>query len=33
MGSTVETVSPLAEIVQEIKEAGGAAYRFCFQCC
>ena len=30
--STVETVSPLAEIIQEIKEAGGEAYRFCYQC-
>jgi Fe-S oxidoreductase len=30
--STVETVSPLAEIVQAIKEAGGEAFRFCYQC-
>ncbi len=28
----METVSPLAEIVDEIKEAGGEAYRFCYQC-
>jgi Fe-S oxidoreductase len=30
--STVETVTPLAEIVQEIKEAGGQAFRYCYQC-
>ena len=30
--SRVETVSPIAEIVQEIKAAGGAAYKYCYQC-
>ena len=30
--SSVETVAPFKEIIQEIKEAGGEAYRFCFQC-
>jgi Fe-S oxidoreductase len=30
--SSVETVTPLAEIVDEIKEAGGEAFRFCYQC-
>ena len=30
--SDLETVSPCAEIVKEIKEAGGEAYRFCYQC-
>jgi Fe-S oxidoreductase len=30
--STVETVSPLAEIVQAIKEAGGDAFKYCYQC-
>jgi len=28
----VETVAPLAEIIQEIKEAGGDAFRLCYQC-
>jgi Fe-S oxidoreductase len=32
MVNTVETVTPLAEIIEEIKEAGGEAYRFCYQC-
>ncbi len=30
--STMETVTPFAEIVDEIKEAGGEAFRFCYQC-
>jgi Fe-S oxidoreductase len=30
--SSVETVTPLAEIVDEIKAAGGEAFRFCYQC-
>jgi len=30
--STVETVTPFAEIIQEIKEAGGEASRLCYQC-
>jgi Fe-S oxidoreductase len=30
--SAVETVSPLAEIVQEIRKAGGDAFRYCYQC-
>ena len=28
----METLAPLAEIVEEIKKAGGEAYRFCYQC-
>jgi len=28
----VEAVSPFAEIIEEIREAGGDAYRFCYQC-
>ena len=28
----METVSPFAEIVQEIREAGGEAFRFCYEC-
>jgi Fe-S oxidoreductase len=28
----METVSPLAEIVQAVREAGGESYRFCYQC-
>jgi len=28
----VETVSPLAEIVQEIMKAGGESFKFCYQC-
>ena len=28
----VETVSPIAEIVDEIKEAGGEAFKYCYQC-
>jgi Fe-S oxidoreductase len=30
--STVETVTPFREIVDEINEAGGQAFRFCYQC-
>jgi Fe-S oxidoreductase len=30
--STVETLTPFAEIIQEIKEAGGEACRLCYQC-
>ena len=32
VGNATETVSPLAEIVQAIKEAGGESQRFCYQC-
>jgi Fe-S oxidoreductase len=28
----VETVSPLGEIVQAIREAGGEAFKYCYQC-
>ncbi len=28
----METVAPLKEIIQEIKEAGGEAFKFCYQC-
>ena len=28
----METVTPFAEIVEEIKQAGGEAFRFCYQC-
>ncbi|MEW6258795.1 MAG: (Fe-S)-binding protein [Thermodesulfobacteriota bacterium] len=28
----METVAPFKEVVQEIHEAGGQAFRFCFQC-
>jgi Fe-S oxidoreductase len=28
----VETVTPIAEIVEEIKEAGGEAFKYCYQC-
>ncbi len=28
----MEVVTPLAEIVEEIKEAGGEAFKYCFQC-
>jgi len=28
----METVAPLAEIIAEIKEAGGEAYKYCYQC-
>jgi len=28
----VETVAPFKEVIEEIIEAGGDAYRFCFQC-
>ncbi len=28
----METVAPLEEIIQEIKEAGGEAFRLCYQC-
>lgn len=30
--SIVETVAPFAEVIEEIIEAGGNAYRLCFQC-
>ena len=29
---TVETVAPLAEIIAELKEAGGEAFKYCYQC-
>jgi Fe-S oxidoreductase len=28
----METVAPFKEVIEEIKDAGGEAYRFCFQC-
>lgn len=28
----METVAPFKEVIEEIKEAGGAAFRYCFQC-
>jgi len=28
----VETIAPFKEVIDEIKEAGGEAFRFCFQC-
>jgi Fe-S oxidoreductase len=28
----VETVAPFIEVIDEIKEAGGEAFRYCFQC-
>jgi len=28
----VETVTPFAEIIEEIKEAGGEAFKYCYQC-
>jgi Fe-S oxidoreductase len=28
----VETVAPFKEVIQEIREAGGEAFRYCFQC-
>ena len=28
----METVAPFKEVISEIKEAGGEAFRFCFQC-
>ena len=28
----METVAPFAEIIQEIKEAGGEAFKYCYQC-
>ena len=28
----METVAPFKEVIEEIKEAGGDAFRFCFQC-
>ena len=31
-GTTLETVQPFAEIVTAIHDAGGEAYKFCFQC-
>jgi Fe-S oxidoreductase len=30
--STVETVEPLEEIVEAVKDAGGEAFKYCFQC-
>jgi Fe-S oxidoreductase len=30
--SSVATVTPLAEIIDEIKEAGGEAFKYCYQC-
>jgi len=30
--NTVETVSPYAEIIKEIEEAGGEAFKVCYQC-
>ena len=28
----METVAPIAEIIQEIREAGGEAFKYCYQC-
>jgi Fe-S oxidoreductase len=28
----METVAPFAEIIEEIREAGGEAYKYCYQC-
>jgi Fe-S oxidoreductase len=28
----VETVAPISEIIEEIKEAGGEAFKYCYQC-
>ena len=28
----METVAPFKEVIDEIKQAGGDAFRFCFQC-
>lgn len=28
----METLAPFPEVIQEIKEAGGEAYKYCFQC-
>lgn len=28
----METVAPFKEVIEEIREAGGAAFRYCFQC-
>ena len=28
----METVTPFAEIIDEIKEAGGEAFKYCYQC-
>ena len=30
--TTLETVTPFAEIVTEIRQAGGEAYKYCYQC-
>lgn len=30
--SALETVTPFAEIVEEIRQAGGEAYKYCYQC-
>jgi len=30
--SNVETVTPFAEIIEEINEAGGEAFKYCYQC-
>ena len=30
--TSVETVTPFAEIIDEINQAGGEAFRFCFEC-
>jgi Fe-S oxidoreductase len=30
--NTVDTVEPLAEVIEEIKEAGGEAFKYCYQC-
>jgi len=32
MDSAMETVAPLRDIIQEIEQAGGEAFRFCYQC-
>jgi Fe-S oxidoreductase len=32
LANKVETVAPFKEVIEEIKEAGGEAFRHCFQC-
>ncbi|MCP4756857.1 MAG: (Fe-S)-binding protein [Proteobacteria bacterium] len=32
MDITVETVAPFAEVIEEIKEAGGEVFKLCYQC-
>ena len=32
MVNSVETVTPFADIAREIQEAGGEAFKYCYQC-